>query len=197
MNENPNDALQLQLAEFDWLMSLALDEQLDASEQARFDALLGDHPELAGAWQAWQWIDREFAATPALTPPSGFVGRFELRLAEQEQQRQQRLILFSAALALVALAIVFASTAGVGAFVLLTQGQWVGEQVRGLALAYTSANQWFTSTFDALLALVSTPQAQIAGGVYALLLVTMVAAWVQLLRRSARLAGAAPLPVEH
>ena len=56
MNENPNDALQLQLAEFDWLMSLALDEQLDASEQARFDALLGDHPELAGAWQAWRWI---------------------------------------------------------------------------------------------------------------------------------------------
>lgn len=197
MNETQNDAFQTQLAEFDWLMSLALDDQLDAGEQARFDDLLGDRPELAGAWQAWQWIDHEFAATPALTPPSGFVTRFELRLAEQEQQRQQRLILLSATLALLATALVFASTAGVGAFVFLTQGQWVGEQVRGLALAYTSANLWFTSTLDALLALVSTPQAQIIGGVYTLLLVTMVAAWVQLLRRSARLAGAAPVPVDQ
>ncbi len=127
-------------------MSLALDEQLDADEQARFDALLTDDPDLAEAWQAWQWIDSEFAATPALTPPSGFVQRFDLRLAEVEKERQQRVLLLSAALALLAVGMLaLCMTAGLGAFVFLTQGQWVGEQVRALALAYTSANLWFAT----------------------------------------------------
>jgi hypothetical protein len=36
-------------------------------------------------------------------------------------------------------------------------------------------------------ALINTPQVQVAGGVYVLLLVMLVAGWVQLLRRSAHL----------
>lgn len=184
-------------AEFDWLMSLALDDRLDADERARFEALAADHEELALAWKAWQWIDSEFVATPSLTPSSGFVQRFEMRLAEQEQQRQQRVLLLSAALGLMALVVVFFSTAGVGAFVLLTQGQWLGEQIRSMVLAYTSANLWFTSSLDAVASISRTPQAQIVGAFYALVMVLMMMAWVQLLRRSARLDGSAtPLQIE-
>lgn len=183
-------------AEFDWLMSLALDNELDADAQARFDALLTDDPDLADAWRAWQWIDREFAATPALTPPSGFAQRFDLRLAEVEKERQQRVLLLSSAAALLAVTLVFAMTAGLGAFVFLTQGQWLGEQVRALALAYTSANLWFATVGETANAAISTPQAQLAGGLYALLLVMLVAGWVQLLRRSAHLEKAMPASIE-
>lgn len=179
-------------AEFDWLMSLALDNQLDDDEQMRFDAWLASDPELAESWRAWQWIDSEFTATPALTPPSGFVQRFELRLAEAEKERHQRVLLLSTAAATLAVALVFALTTSLGVFVFLTQGQWVGGQVRALALAYTSANLWLTTLGETVNALINTPQVQVAGGVYVLLLVMLVAGWVQLLRRSAHLDRALP-----
>lgn len=173
-------------AEFDWLMSLALDDALEAEEQVHFEALLAADPDLATSWRAWQWIDSEFAATPALTPPSGFVQRFELRLAEAEKERQQRVLLLSSAAALLAVALVFAMTAGVGVFVFLTQGQWVGEQMRALTLAYTSTNLWLAAVGDAVNAVLNTPQAQYAAGVYVFLLVLLIIGWVQLLRRSAQ-----------
>ncbi|MCB0137819.1 MAG: hypothetical protein KDD75_22130, partial [Caldilineaceae bacterium] len=47
------------LAEFDWLMSLALDELLDDEDRARFDVLLAEYPSLADEWAAWQFIDGE------------------------------------------------------------------------------------------------------------------------------------------
>ncbi|MFN3334408.1 MAG: hypothetical protein ACK47M_18025 [Caldilinea sp.] len=95
--------------------------------------------------------------------------------------------MLSTALALMALFLVFLSTAGVGAFVLFTQGHWIGEQIRQMTLAYTSANVWFTSSVETAAAVAQTPQAQIVGALYALVMASMVAAWVYLLRRSARL----------
>ncbi len=195
MNEQPIH-MDTPEAEFDWLMSLALDHALDADEQARFDALLADDPDLAMSWRAWQWIDSEFAATPALTPPSGFVQRFELRLAEAEKERQQRVLLLSSAAALLAVTLVFALTTGVGVFVFLTQGQWVGEQMRALTLAYTSTQLWFAAIGDAVQTMLSTPQVQFAGGVYVLLLIMLVVGWVQLLRRSAQVERPLPMMTE-
>lgn len=187
MDEMVENNAQHVEAEFDWLMSLALDDQLDNDDLARLKMLTAENEDLALTWKAWQWIDSEFSATPSLTPPSGFVQRFEARLAEQEQQRQQRVLLLSTALALMALFLVFLSTAGVGAFVLFTQGHWIGEQIRQMTLAYTSANVWFTSSVETAAAVAQTPQAQIVGALYALVMASMVAAWVYLLRRSARL----------
>ncbi|HAJ37873.1 MAG TPA: hypothetical protein DCL15_19560 [Chloroflexi bacterium] len=183
-------------AEFDWLMSLALDDQLDDDEQMRFEAWLADDPDLAESWRAWQWIDSEFTATPAVTPPSGFVQRFELRMAEAEKERQQRVLLLSSAAALLAVALVFALTTGIGVFVFLTQGQWVGGQVRALAMAYTSVNLWLATLGESVNALIDTPQAQVAGGLYVLLLIMLVVGWVQLLRRSAHQEQALPASVE-
>ncbi len=178
------------LAEFDWLMSLALDELLDDEDRARFEVLLAEYPSLADEWAAWQFIDGELEMTPAVAPSSGFVGRFEMHLAHYEQERQRRVIILTTALAVVAGAIVFAGTAGMGAFVFLTQGQWIGEQMRALTLAYTSMNLWLDSVVATAAAMASTPQAQAVGFGYAVTIIAMLAGWIYLLRRSARLDGA-------
>ena len=178
------------LAEFDWLMSLALDELLDDEDRARFDVLLAEYPSLADEWAAWQFIDGELDMTPAVAPSSGFVGRFETHLAHYEQERQRRVVLLTTALAVVAGAIVFAGTAGMGAFVFLTQGQWIGEQMRALTLAYTSMNLWLDSVVATAAAMANTPQAQAVGFGYAVAIIAMLAGWIYLLRRSARLDGA-------
>lgn len=172
--------------EFEWLMSLALDGRLDADECARFETLLTKHEELAHVWNSWQWIDRQFATAPAIAPSSGFVQRFEARLAQQEQQRQQRVLLFSAALAMIALVMVFFAIVGIGALLLFTQGQWIGEQLRILAFACASLQRWIPSTFETAAALARTPQAQLVGALYTLFVIVMTAAWGQLLRHSTR-----------
>lgn len=178
------------LAEFDWLMSLALDELLDDEDRARFEDLLAEYPSLADEWAAWQFIDGELEMTPAVAPSSGFVGRFEMHLAHYEQERQRRVVMLTTALAVVAGAIVFAGTAGMGAFVFLTQGQWIGEQMRALTLAYTSMNLWLDSVVTAATAMANTPQAQAVGFGYTVAIIAMLAGWIYLLRRSARLDGA-------
>ena len=178
------------MPEFDWLMSLALDDLLDDEDRDRFDALLLEYPALADEWAAWQFIDAELELTPAVVPASGFVGRFEVQLARYEQERQRRVVLLTTALAVVAGAIVFAGTAGMGAFVFLTQGQWIGEQMRGLTMAYTSLNLWLDSAVATAAVLVNTPQALAVGFGYAAAMVAMLAGWIYLLRRSARLDGA-------
>ncbi|BAM00402.1 MULTISPECIES: hypothetical protein [Caldilinea] len=172
--------------EFEWLMSLALDDRLSIDERARFETLLTKHEELAHVWNSWRWIDRQFAATPAIAPSSGFVQRFEARLAQQEQQRQQRVLLLSAALAVTALVMVFLAIIGIGALILFTQGQWIGEQLRILAFAYTSLQRWVTSTFETAAALARTPQAQLMGALYTLFVIVIMAALGQLLRHSTR-----------
>ncbi len=177
-------------AEFDWLMSLALDESLDAEEHTRFEALLAGDSSRAADWAAWQFIDAELELTPALVPTSGFVGRFETHLTHYEQQRQRRIVWLAASLALLAGAIVFVGTASLGAFVFLTQGQWIGEQMRTLTLAYTSMNLWLDSTVAMAAATANTPQAQAVGLAYVATMVTMLASWVYLLRRTARPDGA-------
>ncbi len=77
-----------------------------------------------------------------------------------------------------------------GAFVFLTQGQWIGEQMRGLTMAYTSLNLWLDSAVATAAVLVNTPQALAVGFGYAAAMVAMLAGWIYLLRRSARLDGA-------
>lgn len=178
------------MAEFDWLMSLALDNLLDDADRARFDGLLAAYPALADEWAAWQFIDAEMEMTPAVMPASGFVGRFETHLVRYEQERQRRVVLLTTALAVVAGAIVFAGTAGMGAFVFLTQGQWVGEQMRALTLAYASMNLWLDSVAATAAAMANTPQAQAVGFAYVVAMVAMLAGWIYLLRRSVRLDGA-------
>ncbi|MCS6825557.1 MAG: hypothetical protein NZ553_02990 [Caldilinea sp.] len=184
-NEHLQETTRPLEQEFEWLMSLALDDRLDADERIRFETLLADREELAHAWRSWQWIDRHLAGTPAVAPASGFVQRFEARLAQQEQQRRQRALLLSAVLTVIALTMVFLAIVVGGALILFTQGQWIGEQLRTLAFVYASLKLWASSTVETAAALARMPQAQLLGVAYALFVVLMTAAWMQLLRRSA------------
>lgn len=181
------------MAEFDWLMSLALDDLLDAEDQARFDTLLADYPQLGETWNAWQGLDRRLDAAPHVMPVSGFVVRFEARLAAEELREQQRMWALMAGAVLLALAVGALATIGIGNYVLTSHGAWLGSQLHNLTVAAATLSQWTQSLQSAAEALVNTPQARALGFVYAGLACLMALAGIQLMRRTAHLDGAAPM----
>lgn len=182
------------LEEFYWMMSLTLDGLLDAADYARFESYQAQHPALATLWSEWQGVDRELGLLPHVDPDPGFVARFEVRLAQQEAQQQQRALIFS----LLAVGLVALMAAGGVAWALVwltsTQGPWLGEQIHNLVVLSATAGAWFGALLDTLGALASTPQAQALGMMYVVVAIIMIFGWVQLLRRSARLAVAVALP---
>lgn len=182
------------LEEFYWMMSLALDGLLDAADGEQFAAHQAHYPALAALWMEWQGLDRELEQLPHADPAPGFVGRFELRLAQHEAQQQRQVLTFSLlAVVLVAL-IAVAGSAWAFAWLTSTQGPWLGEQIHNLVVLSATAGAWFGAVFDTLGALAGTPQAQALGMMYVIVAVIMIFGWVQLLRRSARLPAAAILP---
>jgi anti-sigma factor RsiW len=181
------------VAEFDWLMSLALDDLLDAEDQARFDTLLADYPQLVETWSAWQGLDRRLDAAPHVMPVPGFTARFETRLAAEEMRQQQRVWALMAGAVLLALAIGVVVSVGIGNYVLTSHGAWFGTQVHNLMVAAATLSQWAQSLQSAVEALVNTPQARALGFVYAGLACLMALAGIQLMRRTVHLDGAAPM----
>ena len=84
------------------------------------------------------------------------------------------------------------TTLGAGVFVLLTQGQWIGQQIHQVAYFSTSMSNWFSAVTVSLNTLANTPQAQILGLVYLAIVATLILTWVQLLQHSTRLSNAIP-----
>lgn len=182
------------LEEFYWMMSLALDGLLDVADRARFENYQAQHPALAALWSDWQGVDRALDLLPHEEPAPGFVARFEVRLAQHEAQRQQQVLIFS----LLAVGLVALMAAGGVAWALTwltsTQGPWLGEQIHNVVVLSATAGAWFDALLDTLGGLAGTPQAQALGMMYVAVAIIMIFGWVQLLRRSARLAGAVALP---
>jgi hypothetical protein len=179
---------------FYWMMSLALDGLLDEPDRAEFEAYQVEHPSLAALWIEWQGLDRALGLLPHEDPAPGFVARFEVRLAQHEAQQQRQVLAFSL-FAIAAVALI--AVAGVGwsvSWLTSTQGPWLGEQIRNLVVFSATAGAWFGALLDTLGALANTPQAQALGMMYVVVAIVMIFGWVQLLRRSARLAGAVALP---
>jgi anti-sigma factor RsiW len=177
--------------DFTWLMSLALDEMLDGPERTRFNAYVADYPALASEWADWQLVDGALDAMPHMLPAPGFVARFETRLAHAEAQQQQRVMTFAFVVVGLALACFVAGALGTGAFVVSTQGPWLGEQIRNLVYAANIVDNWFGAFADTLSSLVSSPQARALGFVYLAMVALVVGGWMQLLQRSTHLAEAA------
>lgn len=175
-------------------MSLALDGLLEPTERAEFDACQADYPALAALWLDWQSLDQDLDQIPHAQPQPGFVGRFELRLAQHEAQQQQRVLAFSVVSVLLVALLAVAGVLGGFAYLTSTQGPWLGEQIHNLVVLSAMSGAWLNAVLDTLAALTSTPQAQTLGMMYMLLAFVMIFGWVQLLRRSARLAGAVALP---
>lgn len=179
---------------FYWMMSLALDGLLDEPDRAQFAAYQAQYPSLAALWIEWQGMDRQLDQMPHMDPAAGFVDRFELRLAEMEAAQQRRVLQLTVASGVLVAVLAIAACMGIFTYVTSTQGPWLGEQIRNLVYVSVAASNWFEALLDTIAALANTPQAQALGMMYVIVAGIMIAGWVQLLRRSARLATAGTLP---
>ena len=172
--------------EFSLLMSLSLDALLDGAEEQRFQTYLVQYPVLARQWRDWQLLDRQFALTPAAEPQSGFVERFEVRLAQQERRRLLwRNLLIGAFIILVWGGMLVGGTA-LAAYVLLYQGGWLVDLIHTVAYYGAALSQWLNATWTSLMALLETPQAIGFGVCYVLIAGGLLAVWVRFLRQSTR-----------
>ena len=172
--------------EFGLLMSLALDDLLDASEQQRFQGYLERYPTLARQWRSWQLLDRHLTITPSAEPATGFVQRFELRLVAQDRRQLIGRNLLIAALIIVVWGGMLVGGTALAAYVLLYQGNWLVELVHNLAYYGAAVTKWVETFWRAFTALVATPQAVGFAIGYVLLSGTLLTFWVRFLRQTTR-----------
>jgi anti-sigma factor RsiW len=177
------------LEEFYWMMSLALDGQLDTADEAAFVAHQAQYPTLGSLWAEWQGMHHALDALPHADPAPGFVARFEARLATTEALQQRRVLTFSVVAALIMAFGVIAATVSTGAYIVATHGAWFSAQLHNLVYTSVMADAWVDAAVDSFVALAATPQAQALGMMYVIVAMIMIFGWVQLLRRSARLTG--------
>lgn len=189
-----NEPPQALIEEFTMLMSLALDDMLDGSDRERFDALVRDFPVMAELWSDWQAVDQQLDALPHAEPVAGFGLRFEQRLAHQQQQQQQRVVTVSLIAVFLTVGLGVLGMMSAGAYILATQGPWLGEQLQNLVYLSVAVSTWFGALTNTLAALANSPQAQTLGIVYVLLVAVMIVGSLQMLRRSADLSDAIAMP---
>jgi len=190
-DEEPGGAAPPEVEEeFMLLMSLALDDLLDADERTRFQAYRDAYPGLAAAWRSWRALDSELRATPSAMPSANFVTAFEAALLQRERRRR---LWWGAGFALGVILLSFMLTVGVsslGAFVMFTQPAWLTELVRIAAQAGALVNGGVVAVRDTLASLAGTEQARVFMMVYLFAAAALLAGWVFLLRRTTRFAVA-------
>lgn len=170
--------------EFMLLMSLSLDNLLDAGEAARFDQYLTDFPTLAVHWQSWQRLHRGFVAMPPVEPPAGFVERFEIRLLQQERRRRLWFGLVIGGVTLLLWIGVIVGLFSMGAYLFVNQGSWLSALIQNLTYAWITLGQWLKTGSETLGAMAATPQAKAVGVGYLLMAVALLGGWLTFLRRS-------------
>jgi len=190
----PIEPAPAMIEEFTMLMSLALDDMLDGAARARFDALVQRFPALAEMWADWQAIDQRLGAMPHAEPAAGFGLRFEQRLASHAQRQQQRVVTVSLIAVLLTAGLGVLGMMSTGAYVLATQGPWLGEQLRNWVYLSVAVTAWFSALTNTLGALANSPQAQTLGIVYVLAVAVMIVGSLQVLRRSTHLSNAIAVP---
>jgi hypothetical protein len=183
--------------EFNWLMSLALDDAQDADDQARFAHYLASYPPLADSWRTWQEMNSALSAQDHVAPAPGFVQRFEARRLAQEHAQQRWLFGFTAIIAVLAGSLMIAATVGLGVYVFGVQGAWLGAQLHNFIYAFAALTTWVSALAGTAAALTSTPQARVLGFGYLALVCAMAAGWTLLIRRSGELTDAvSPIGLE-
>ncbi len=172
--------------EFEWLMSLALDNALAPDEAARFDRLLHQAAENEARWERWQALDNAFHEMPAVLPPVDFADKFALRLEIQERQRRLRtgVIFGLAAIALWGSALV--GLVMLGALAWSNQGVWMADIIQNVATWWSAAGQFVQTLRRTAEALWSAPQARAVLAAYLVCAVLILGAWFAFLRRSTR-----------
>jgi anti-sigma factor RsiW len=167
-----------------WLMSLALDGQLDDADAARLEALIEADADLAADWQVWQRLDEEFHRAPSYAPPVDFAAKFETRLAQWERRRKLRVGVIFGLAALALWISAFAGVFALGAFFWANQVVWLGNAIHYLAFWWASVRQVMTSLFSGMDVLLDAPQTWVAFLCYLCLSVGILASWFVWLRRS-------------
>lgn len=167
-----------------WLMSLALDGQLDEADAARLEALLEADADLAADWHVWQKLDEEFRSVPAYAPPVDFAARFDTRLAQWERRRKLRVGVIFGLAALALWISAFAGVFALGAFFWANQVLWLGNVIHYVAFWWASVRQVMTSLFSGVDVLLDAPQTWVAFLCYLGLSVGILAGWFVWLQRS-------------
>jgi hypothetical protein len=170
--------------ELDWLMSLALDGELDAADAARLDALLEAEATGEARWQAWQALDADLARVPAALPSAEFAPAVARRVAVYERQRRLRagvlfglvaVTLWTSALVVVVL---------LGAFFWANQGALLGGFVHNFAAWWTAVRQVGLGFLQAGESLLATEQTRMAVTLYLGCTALILAGWFVFLRRT-------------
>ena len=184
-HDNEFDAAQdMAQMEFSALMSLALDDELDAHAQAEFAQDLDRYPLLAQEWDLWQELDQKFTDAPAMEPPADFLHTFQLRLAQQERRQRLRIGIFIGAAVILLWVGLIAGAASLGAYVLYGQNAWISDLVQNLAYLNTVTANWVETLSTALGSVMGTPQARTFGVAYLSLVAAIVGMWTYFLRRN-------------
>ena len=173
--------------ELAWLMSLALDDEIGAADEARLNALLIAEPGCDEQWQVWQAVDAELHAVPVVLPPVDFVAKFEQRLAIQERRRQLRTGAMFGVLAVFLWSSVLLSVVAVGVSVWANQGIWMGGAIGTVTDWGAALGQLWVGLATAATALLTAPETRILAGGYVALAFAILTGWFLALRRSLQL----------
>ncbi len=174
-------------AEFQLLMSLALDDLLDADEKSQFEEHLQRHPVLAKEWQDWQLLHCEISAMPHAMPAPNFVDRFEVKLAQQERRRKLWQGLWIGVVSMVLWFIAAAGVITVSTYLFVNQPSLMSDVVQNVIFFFASLATSVDSLALAISTFAETPQAIGLGVGYLVLAMSMLMGWVVYLRRSTQL----------
>jgi hypothetical protein len=180
--DSPIDASE----EFEWLMSLALDDALDAEEATRLEMLLQQESGNLDRWMAWQAVDSSFQEMPRVLPSPDFSETFGRRLVIQERQRKLRtgFIFGVAAVALWGSALL--GIVILGALMWSNQVSLLGGLIQNVNYWWIAAQQFGRALINTIEALLSAPQTRALVVCYLALVVAILAGWFMFLRRSTR-----------
>jgi hypothetical protein len=172
--------------EFEWLMSLALDEALEPSEAERFEVLLREEPGNLDRWAAWQAVDNEFHLMPCVLPSLNFGEKFAQRLEIRERQRRLRtgFIFGVAAIALWGSALV--GTVMLGALLWSNQSDWLGGLIYNVTYWWAALGHWGQALLNTGEALWAAPQTRAIVVCYIVAAIAILGGWLIFLRRSLR-----------
>ncbi len=188
--DHPTEA---QDEEFFLLMSLALDDLLDDEQQATFSGYLNHFSTFASLWAEWQQLHHQMCAMPHAMPTPNFVGRFEVRLAQQERRRRLRQGMWIGLVTLILWVSASAGILAVGTYLFVNQSALLAEAVQSVIYFWAAVVAWFDGLATTVNTFAATPQAVGLGIGYLILTVGLLTGWIQYLRRSTQLVE---VPVE-
>jgi hypothetical protein len=180
----PPQPTQEIIEEFSLLMSLCLDDLLDVAERQRFEAYLARYSVLAHRWRDWQHLHHKLWAAPHVEPPVDFVCRVETRLLHQDRRRHLwQGALFALCLVGVWVGLILLA-AGLGAYLLFNQSDWLTDVIHNLAYFSSTVANWLNSLRSGTYTLAASPQAIALCLGYVALATILLSAWFRFLRQT-------------